>query len=545
MAVEVVAESPLAKALQEVVGPKLVDLGWSTGMQDETLSEYIILMLANGKSQEQIASELSNDLLDLGPEDQGAIDFSRWLFEQVDVLNAKLNGPSASNGSIPTTEKVGEMSAFSQGPASVNDAEMGDASAPGSANMYVYPTTWKSFENIDLTCFSPTGPKAMRNGSLKSGRGGRMLGQINKTLNQPQDALHRVRAGAGSGRINSHSSREPPKGPRAQQIQRGLAMAQQRPMANMQMPGMPMTPQMQQPGMMMTPQDQMHFMATLAETAQQMAFQMQQMGQQMNIPPNGSFSAGRPHRGGSHLQGRQPHNGNRVQSVSSQDTTMGEAGHPSGEHKDAPMGGQPQEPRESRDLSRIPCKFDISCTKPDCPFAHHSPEARPGTVLPEIDMENECSFGVRCANKHCNGRHASKAKRAVFQAEKDCLYGPWCKNPSCSFKHPVTGTKECRNGGDCTIEGCAFWHNKVECKHNPCKNVLCRYKHKEGQKLGAFGDHVWTPNGEKKPHISERKFVDENAGPEEFVGPGVDPEKMTDEPNAAAGIQNEDTSMDA
>lgn len=96
MSISVTLNTPLADALGNVVQPKLVEVGWSTGgLDDSALAEYIILMLVNGKTQEQIAAELSNDLLNLGPDDSGAVDFSRWLFEQVDVLNKQLNESSA------------------------------------------------------------------------------------------------------------------------------------------------------------------------------------------------------------------------------------------------------------------------------------------------------------------------------------------------------------------------------------------------------------------------------------------------------------------
>ena len=73
--------TPLAEQLSSIMQPKLVEVGWSTGgLDDSALAEYIVLMLVNGKTQEQIASELSNDLLNLGPDDSGALDFSSWLF---------------------------------------------------------------------------------------------------------------------------------------------------------------------------------------------------------------------------------------------------------------------------------------------------------------------------------------------------------------------------------------------------------------------------------------------------------------------------------
>lgn len=97
MATAVAVGTPLAEALGNAIQPKLVEMGWSSdGGDDSALTEYVILMLVNGKTQEQIAGELSNDLLGLGEGDTQALDFSRWLFEQVEVLNQHLNGGGAA-----------------------------------------------------------------------------------------------------------------------------------------------------------------------------------------------------------------------------------------------------------------------------------------------------------------------------------------------------------------------------------------------------------------------------------------------------------------
>ena len=107
MAVEVALNTPLAEALTNLVQPKLSEVGWNSGLDDSALGEYIILMLVNGKTQDQIAAELSNDLLSLPPDDSGAIDFSRWLFEQVEVLNNQLNGVPASQAPTQQTQDTG------------------------------------------------------------------------------------------------------------------------------------------------------------------------------------------------------------------------------------------------------------------------------------------------------------------------------------------------------------------------------------------------------------------------------------------------------
>jgi hypothetical protein len=95
-------ESVLAAQLQQVVQPKLAEFGWTTGGDDTTLFEYILLMLANDKNEAQVAAELSNDLLDLGPENMETQQFARWLFETIDSLRRQLAGGDAQNA--PSTE---------------------------------------------------------------------------------------------------------------------------------------------------------------------------------------------------------------------------------------------------------------------------------------------------------------------------------------------------------------------------------------------------------------------------------------------------------
>lgn len=116
MSIQVADKTPLAEALHQVLLPKLVEVGWGSGTDDDgALSEYIILMLVNGKTQDQIAAELAGDLLNLGPDDPGARDFSQWLFEQVEALNQQINGGP----------QIQEITNDGDG---VQDAEMGDVS---------------------------------------------------------------------------------------------------------------------------------------------------------------------------------------------------------------------------------------------------------------------------------------------------------------------------------------------------------------------------------------------------------------------------------
>ena len=121
MPVEISLNTPLAEALNAVIQPKLVEVGWGTGGADDSaLAEYIILMLVNGKTQDQIASELSGDLLGLGSDDPSTREFSQWLFEQIDALSGQANGgsnagPSANQdgtteGEMDTDMNAGDVS---------------------------------------------------------------------------------------------------------------------------------------------------------------------------------------------------------------------------------------------------------------------------------------------------------------------------------------------------------------------------------------------------------------------------------------------------
>ncbi len=130
--VDVALGTPLSEALSNVVQPKLSEIGWSTDGDDSALCEYIILMLVNGKTQEQIASELSTDLLSLAPEDRGAIEFASWLFDQAQILSHQLNGgppPQRMSQPVQNSSDSG-MSIKGQGAANANsvmgNTEMSD-----------------------------------------------------------------------------------------------------------------------------------------------------------------------------------------------------------------------------------------------------------------------------------------------------------------------------------------------------------------------------------------------------------------------------------
>ena len=541
MSVEVVLESPLAHALNESIQPKLIEVGWSTGGADDSaLSEYIILMLVNGKTQDQIAAELSGDLLNLGPDDPGAREFARWLFDQVEILNAQLSGgesgfPMSEDG---TGGAQGEMG---------QDADMGDASG-GDANVYVpvdLRPDQRLSQKLQLTYNRPTGPKSMRNGSITNRpRDRRMLGHLAKAMDRSSDAiLHRVRGQAGNERINTHS-RGAPTGPRPAGPGRGgprmqNGMQNGRPNGMM---GMPMQPGPGAQGIMnMSQQQQLDLYALLEQQSRMMAQMFTSQGGMMGT--NGPMAPGFPPQ---QQQGRSLFE--RVQPNPQRQNGFQKRPHYNNKHEKQPSPNV-EAPSSSMDIDMsqeakqekldamspdTTCKYNLACTNKDCKFAHQSPAAPPGTA---IDPNDHCSFGAACKNRKCVARHPSPAQKIAHQTELDCKFFPNCTNPRCPFRHP--NMPLCRNGADCTTPGCKFTHVKTMCKFNPCLNPQCSFKHVEGQKRGKFDDKVWIAEGLKeKEHVSERKFVGDEGGKEDLIIPGAEDDRQDGSSGSGEGGGN-------
>jgi hypothetical protein len=526
MTATVTLGTPLADALSNVVQPKLVEMGWSAdGGEDSALTEYVILMLVNGKSQQQIADELSNDLLNLGEGDTQALDFSRWLFEQVDELDRQINRPAEAVDQTTSSQAIpsfnDQESVQTQHPSSTQahqDSEMGEVSAQDDS-VYVSPSCFASFRpRTNGSAPRPTGPRAMRNG--RQGGRGRLLGQINKTLDRSSDSmLHRVRGQPGSGRINSHG-RDFNKGPRNQH---GGRMGQGRQMGGMgpgmqggQMHGSPPNNLMN-----LSPQNQMQLMAMLEEQARMMA---QLMPGFISPAVNPNFQQGAQNQQGKSLferverQPQRQKGGDFAARAAQNGISMRSPRHQADGDMDTTADHSSKEHEHGEVNPDTVCRFNLRCTKKDCPFAHQSPAAPEGVL---VDVADHCPFGAACKNKKCTGRHPSPALKVSHQAEEICRFFPNCANPHCSFKHPSMPL--CRNGADCTAPGCKFTHLTTPCKFRPCLNRSCPYKHSEGQK-GNFGDKVWVAEGSEKPHVSERKFIDENAE-EELIKPGATSEQ--------------------
>ncbi|KAK0729075.1 hypothetical protein B0T21DRAFT_335615 [Apiosordaria backusii] len=498
MSIEVAIGTPLADALNMAIQTKIAELGWAgPGNEGASMAEYFVLMLANGKSEAEIAAEISGDLLGLGPDNESVPAFARWLFEQIAVLNAQMGSEPA-----PPAAGSSEMDA------------VGDDTMEGTFDL--------SMETDAPAINAPTGPKAMRAGGvLRGGREKRIVSHINRALDRSgQDVLHRVRGQSGNERIG----RGPPNGPRmgvgrqprttnarATNIAAGLA----------NMNGMPGAPGPMGPMNGMNPMNgaggfvQPDIYAIM-EQQNRMLQQMQQqlMMQQQQAHQNGNDRGkslfDRTNRGGNQFRRGGGHfNGNGPHHHQQQQPSEGTQGETAQQGEDVEMGVAK---REAPNPEETVCRYNLRCGNKECKFAHQSPAAPPGIT---VDVKDVCTFGVACKNWKCTARHPSPASKVAHQSEQDCKFFPNCSNPHCPFRHPAFPA--CRNGGECKIPNCKFTHVKTACKFHPCTNRNCPFLHEEGQR-GTFQDKVWTADGSKE-HVSDRKFVNENAQ-EDLVLPG-------------------------
>ncbi|RKF71822.1 hypothetical protein GcM1_250233 [Golovinomyces cichoracearum] len=496
MTVEVVLETPLAQALNTAIQPKLIEIGWSAGDDATALSEYIILMLVNGKNQQQIASELAGDLLQLGPDDPGAWDFAQWLFEQIEILDKRLNGKGQEAlAEDDIANQAGHITSTSN-----QDTDMG--------------------EQNDINGHVPTGPKSMRNGNLRgTGRDKRIMNHISKAMDRSHDSvLHRVRPQVGNERIGRGAL----IGPRQQSSIPNRGVLRSPNGRTNTVPGLKGASYTPHGGpatnmMKMGPQQQIELYAILEKQSRMMAQLIEaqrQMGRGSPSPMvGGEFHPQQQYNGRSLFERAQ----HQSQGISSSMPSEGAKIFPSDElMEDASTAMDVDMFKEKKDLDPeiTACKFNLSCTNKECKFAHQSPAAPIGA---NIDFKDKCTFGAACKNRKCTGKHPSPAQKIAHQTELDCRFFPKCTNLRCPFRHPTMPL--CRNGAECEASDCKFTHLKTMCKFNPCLNPSCTFKHIEGQKRGKFEDKVWTA-GSAKEHVSERKFVHDH-GPEELIVPGT------------------------
>ncbi|KAF2859478.1 hypothetical protein K470DRAFT_219136 [Piedraia hortae CBS 480.64] len=466
-AVALESDSPQAEQIQQAAQARLIEIGWVSDESDTTLSEYVTMMLVNGKEAREVQTELGGELLGVGEDDETVASFTAWIFEQARAL---------VDGAKPT---VGDTL----------DERMTDAAITEEPCV---PPLGASDLNM-LTRSSPKGPRAMRNGDGSGGRGraGRMIGHTKDHTDRSEDPLRRIQSTASAtGRIDTH---RPPRGPRSMMRGRGGPNG---PNGHGGHGGHGMQ---MMPNQMLDPASQMAFMQMMEMQASMVANALQQGGR-----GRGRGRGGRGSFGGRGGHGQQ----------------NGDAQSNAGPDLDKPL----TDTAAAKPPFDIMCKFNLFCQNPDCPYAHQSPaNRRPNATL---DMADTCTYGIACQNNKCLARHPSPAQRQSYKrSEVQCKFFPNCSaGPACPFKHP--DVRPCRYGADCKVEGCPFAHSQIVCRYHPCKRADCPYKHAENQK-GTFEDKVWIAGGEPRDEPSgtanrfqELKNTEGNA--EELVLPGSD-----------------------
>ena len=295
----------------------------------------------------------------------------------------------------------------------------------------------------------PSGPKSMRH-SAHPGRGGRM----NKTMNRsPNMQLHRIKGTANAGRINTHSKST--KGPRG-----GGRFGAQLPSRKDLNPNSDPSQTLED----MNPQQKLFMQTLMEQNFQLMA--MMQMPQPSNAGGGGGGGGG-----GFNGNGGAPQFGQPAQSLF--------------DRVDSSTSGNMKVPYTDADREsawKSICKQNLFCTFVQCPYAHQSPAAPPGT---KVDLEDTCPHGAECKNRKCAAKHPSPSSGSSYQGPPPCKYHPYCTNQYCKFYHPVDDGYPCENGADCTLPNCSRQHIQVACKYNPCTNPICRFKHEPGQKSGV------------------------------------------------------------
>lgn len=558
--------SNLQAQIQALVQPKLVENSWVDDENDTTLSEYVTMMIVNGKDLKGVQSELGGDLLGVGEDDPAVGAFAQWLFDTVRQLSAPQQQEQPQEQQpqpIPTVQdaQMEDTSASADTPyVNFSHYHKYNGQGPQAGPMYPQPyhrgymygphtmrnpyAYQQMQHNSQLTQnqYSPTGPRSMRNGSTQGrGRGGRMLGQMNRQMDRTTDLpdnLRRIKGASGiaSGRINSHSSRDgPPRGPRGSSVANGVQRMMNGGRGGHQnnMGAMP-NPMMGGPA---NPQQQMQFMQMMEMQTNMMA-QLIASGQVPNM--NGNFQHNqRGGRGGQRGGARGGHK--QLHAVNGK---MPDGALP-GSNTNTGGSGMDIDGDEANhgDKFSTSCRFNLSCSNPICGFAHQSPAAPPNAP---VDMSDTCTHGAACTNHKCSGRHPSPAQRSGgsgggqnTKQEVDCKFYPNCTSGAkCPFRHPTE--KPCKFGGDCTNPSCKFAHPKIMCRYNPCLNPSCMFKHADGQKRGKFEDKVWTSNGEDGSNGKADRFADfakqtEN-GEEELVLPGQnDGQQQHQEQNGNGG----------
>ncbi|KAK4050516.1 mRNA-binding protein nab2 [Microbotryomycetes sp. JL221] len=494
---DVVPGTPQAQKLQDAIQKQLAFLGWSTE-DDNVMAEYVLVMIGNRKTPEQISTELS-DLIG-GDFDQS---FVTWLFDEVDKH-------------YPQPKSV---------PQEAESAEQHDESprrqsngGPGRLNVFGAAVSGVKRDARDLDGQSqtpnqrprrdgpPSGPRGMTN-TYRDGNGG------GKSL------LDRM--GPRPGRQNNHNNGRMPGPPMgmppqaydmiAQAINAVRNGAHPSALAGIPFPALASHPMVGSlpPGVIQQ--------AQAAAMAQAQAFAAMQNAWSMplnsqnrpNGPPPGmgppafnpSVAPFQPGGSPGPAHGRQgprpggPGPGSRTANGPSRSSSVA----PHHATQPAPVV-LPTKPTDE-----AICTFGVKCTKPQCQYSHPSPVATEESGL--VLSSEVCPKQLDCDDKDCPKSHVSPAQKAESTKEKisinakgETTFVPPPKASAPPVTDPMAipgaGERPCKFGGACTRPDCVFLHpwdtrgdpanagNKIPCRFGAnCTRPDCHYGHPPNRPL--------------------------------------------------------------
>ncbi|KAF8320501.1 hypothetical protein DL93DRAFT_1852722 [Clavulina sp. PMI_390] len=483
--------SDRAKELQDSIQRELAVKGWSSA-SDPVMAEFIIIMLVNSKSEEQVTEELT-ELIgdDYDPE------FTTWLFAEAgdpeealaeaSALESSSTEPSFSHAPPPSSETL--TSPATKRARSESESEAAVArKAPRTSDLPDRPRAMRGDDREKPQAIPVVneGP-ANGNGRFERGpnnRNGRsLLDRVGPPPPGPRFPNQQQQQQPNMGNMNNNNFRG---GPHGMPQQRGfdpvqaqidaVTMASMQPQFPMPMMGMEMQPQPNQANDLM--QSQAMIMAQMQMMMQQMANLTQQQQQQQQQPPaafndNGFAPRGRgrggPVRGGGPGRGGPPTNaGAHAGGSSSENTTAPPKSSAipivalpaSAAPPKTPSYTIPEKPGTSE-----LCKFGVKCTNPICRYSHPSPAASEtsGIVL----SDEACPKGNKCDDADCTLGHVSKATldpnatppvsshaSPARTVHAKPTFHPYSK-PSFT---PTTSTVPCKFGAACTRATCTFQH---------------------------------------------------------------------------------------
>ncbi|KAH3687108.1 hypothetical protein WICPIJ_001910 [Wickerhamomyces pijperi] len=157
------------------------------------------------------------------------------------------------------------------------------------------------------------------------------------------------------------------------------------------------------------------------------------------------------------------------------------------------------------------CSLNLKCEDPQCPKAHSS-----GSKIREVPKPTPPPTAPVAQPLINNTPNQPPAEKSLEQ----CKFGKFCTNRNCRFRHAKTLTM-CREGEGCQRIDCLFNHPIAEdCRFGEgCKNPKCAFRHPNGKSsemydassssgsapVGTVQNLIWTP--QMASSTTERQFA--------------------------------------